>query len=147
MDYFHSAEFSALVTSLIEINHVPGLSIAITQAKKTASLAFGLASVDDQTPCTDDTLFDIASSAKSLTAGAVALMADDKAFKDVSWEATMSSMLPDDFVGPNDDFTNNVTLEDVVSHRTGMAGSVSFSPISSYSLLTTSSVTTTHTSA
>lgn len=130
MDYFHSPEFSALVTTLIEINHVPGLSIAITQDNKTASLSFGLASVPDETPCTNDTLFDIASSAKSLTAGAVALMVDDKAYKDVSWEATMSSMLPDDFVGPNDDFTNNVTLEDVVSHRTGMAGYVYISILS-----------------
>lgn len=121
LEYFDSSEFAALVESLLVVNKVPGLSISITRDNKVASRSFGLASVDSQTPCTNDTIYDIASSAKSLTAGAVALLVDDKKHKDVQWDATMSSMLPEDFVGPNDEFTRGVTLEDVVSHRTGMA--------------------------
>lgn len=132
-EYLHSPEFTTLVEALLAVNKVPGLSISITRDNKIESRSFGLASVDNQTPCTNDTIFDIASSAKSLTAGAVALLVDDKKHKDVQWDATMSSMLPEDFVGPNEEFTKGVTLEDVVSHRTGMARSAASPSIASLS--------------
>lgn len=120
MDYFKSLEFSELVQNLLKLHHVPGVSIAIVQDGQIATLALGLASLEDNTSCTTDTLFDIASSSKSFTAGAIALLIDDEAYPEIQWEATMSSLLPDDFVGPNDEFTKNVTVEDMLAHRTGM---------------------------
>ncbi|KFY02953.1 hypothetical protein O988_01771 [Pseudogymnoascus sp. VKM F-3808] len=67
------------------------------------------------------TLFDIASASKSLTAGAVGLLVDDdKKYPEVQYEATMSSLLPEDFV-MCEGYTENVTVEDILSHRTGMA--------------------------
>lgn len=103
-------------------NRVPGLSIAIVHADDVKSLAFGLSSVQDQTPCTTDTLFDIASSSKALTGGAIALLVNDETFPQVQYDAKMSELLPDDFVLSEDSYTKTVTIDDLLGHRTGMPG-------------------------
>lgn len=123
MDFFHSSQFTDHVEALMAEHHVPGLSVGIALGKsETATRGFGFASVEKNESCTADTLFDIASSAKSLTAAAVALLVDDKTnHPNVQYEATMSSLLPEDFVMPDAHYTDGVTVEDVLSHRTGMA--------------------------
>lgn len=103
-------------------NRVPGLSIAIVHANDVKSMDFGLSSVQDQAPCTADTLFDIASSSKSLTGGAIALLVDDEKFPQVQFDAIMSELLPDDFVLSEDSYTKIVTVDDLLGHRTGMPG-------------------------
>ena len=103
--------------------HVPGLAVAVVQNEETVSRGFGKASLNPPKPCTSETLFDIASSSKSLTAASVALLiADDEKYPHVQWDATMSSLLPEDFVMSEEDYTANVTVEDVLSHRTGLPG-------------------------
>lgn len=103
-------------------NRVPGLSIAIVHADDVKSLAFGLSSVQDQTPCTADTLFDIASSSKALTGGAIALLVNDETFPQIKYDAIMSELLPDDFVLSEGSYTKTVSIDDLLGHRTGMPG-------------------------
>lgn len=103
-------------------HRVPGLSIAIVRGDKVESAGFGNARLVPPTSCTVDTLFDIASSAKSLTAASVALLVDDQNHPDVQYETVMSKLLPEDFVLPGVGYTEGVTVEDVLGHRTGMAG-------------------------
>ncbi|KAF7552764.1 hypothetical protein G7Z17_g4095 [Cylindrodendrum hubeiense] len=113
---------SAQVEDLMNQHHVPGLAIAIVQGDEVASEGYGKASIEPPIPCTSDTLFDFASCAKSLTAASVGLLVDDNEnFPEVQYEAIMSNLLPDDFVMPGAGYTEGVTLEDVLSHRTGMA--------------------------
>lgn len=89
---------------------------------EVASAGYGYADVESSKPCTADTLFDIASSSKSLTAAAVALLIDDdEKYPEVQYEAIMSRLLPDDFVMPSAEYTESVTVEDILSHRSGMA--------------------------
>lgn len=122
MDLFHSQEFSSRVEELIAQHHVPGIAIAIVQNETIASKGYGMASIDPPRPCTADTLFDIASASKSLTAASVALLvSDNEKHPEVQYEATMSSLLPDDFVMPGKEYTEGVMLDDILSHRTGMA--------------------------
>lgn len=121
MDLLNSSHFTTLVGDLLRQNHVPGLSIAVVHNDEVASNGFGLADLETLTPCTGDTLFDIASSAKSLTAASVALLVDDKAHPEVQYDALMSRLLPEDFVMQDKSYTDGVTVEDVLSHRTGMA--------------------------
>jgi CubicO group peptidase (beta-lactamase class C family) len=84
---------------------------------------YGKASLYPPTPCTADTLFDIASCSKSLTAASLGLLVnDDQEYPEVQFEATMSSLLPDDFVISGGGYTEGVTVEDILSHRSGMAG-------------------------
>ncbi|KAI1464322.1 beta-lactamase family protein [Daldinia caldariorum] len=121
MDVFHSEAFSSKIKKLMEENHVPGFSIAIVHGDKVASAGYGYADVELSKPCTADTLFDIASSSKSLTAAAVALLTDDdEKYPEVRYEAIVSHLLPDDFVMPKPKYTESVTVEDILSHRSGM---------------------------
>jgi CubicO group peptidase (beta-lactamase class C family) len=122
MDFFHSPNFPAHVKALMKEHHVPGLAIAVVQNEAMASAGYGKASLSPPKPCTADTLFDIASASKSLTAASVGLLVDDdENYPDVQYEATMSSLLPDDFVMSDKGYTEGVTVEDMLSHRTGLA--------------------------
>lgn len=123
LNLLESTTFRTLVTNLLKQNKIPGLSIAIIHNNETASAGYGTASHEDDTPCTGDTLFDIASCSKSLTAASVALLVDDDAYPDVQYDALMSSLLPGDFIMPEKSYTDGITIEDVLSHRTGMARS------------------------
>ncbi|KAJ3499462.1 hypothetical protein NLG97_g301 [Lecanicillium saksenae] len=123
MEFFKSDKFTDHVDALMAEHHVPGLSVAIALGDSTtAARAFGFASVLRNDPCTPETLFDIASSAKSLTAASVALLVDDnKNYPKVQYDAAMSALLADDFVMQEASYTAGITVEDVLSHRTGMA--------------------------
>ncbi|KAJ6787538.1 hypothetical protein PWT90_02793 [Aphanocladium album] len=120
MDYFLSDKFKARAEALIAKYKVPGLAVAITHDERIESRAFGLARLDPPVPCTPDTLFDIASASKSMTAASVALLVEDERYPEVKYDAVMSEMLPGDFVMPTEELTQQVTVDDMLSHRTGM---------------------------
>lgn len=127
MDYFLSDAFQARAEALIAKYRVPGLAIAVTHHERIESRAFGLARLkdddDDQLPvsCTPDTLFDIASASKSMTAASVALLVEDNdKHPDVRYDAVVAELLPGDFVMPTEELTREVTVDDILSHRTGM---------------------------
>lgn len=123
MDYFLSSESQAQVELMIKPHHVPGLAIAVIQVDKISSKGYGKARLDPPEPCTPDTLFDIASCSKSLTAASTGLLVEEDQYPEVRYTATMSSLLPDDFVMPKRAYTDGVTLDDVLSHNTGMGKS------------------------
>ncbi|KAM0454194.1 hypothetical protein ACHAPV_008662 [Trichoderma viride] len=120
MDLFNSPAFSSHVEELIKKYHVPGLAIAVVHKDVTASKAFGVASFDPPRPMTTDTLLDIASASKSLTAASVALLVADDKHPEVTYEAEMAKLLPGEFVMPGQGY-EGVTVEDILSHRSGMA--------------------------
>ncbi|KAI0485603.1 beta-lactamase family protein [Xylaria cf. heliscus] len=121
MDYLNSSDFASRMEEVMKKHHVPGLAIAIVEGERTFSAGYGLASLDPPRPCTADTLFDIASSSKSLTAASVALLVrDNDKYPDVQYEAIMSKLLPEDFVLSDPRYTEEVTLEDTLCHRTGL---------------------------
>ncbi|GAP92347.1 putative beta-lactamase family protein [Rosellinia necatrix] len=121
MDYLNSPDFAPRVEELMRKRCVPGLAVAVIEGERTFSAGYGLASVDPPRPCTADTIFDIASSSKSLTAASVGLLVrDDDKYPDVKYESTVSSLLPEDFVMSDPDYTKRVTVEDILSHRSGL---------------------------
>lgn len=122
MDYVRHSSFTSEVENFMKQYHVPGLSIAVVHDDQVFSNGYGHASLETSTPCTADTLFDIASCAKSMTAVSAALLIDDNDnYPDVQYEARMSHLLPGDFVMAEPEYTEGVTVEDILSHRTGMA--------------------------
>lgn len=120
MEAFNNDKFSNRVNELLEEWHCPGIAIALVQDDKTSARAFGKACMEPEKPMTTNTLFDIASSSKSLTAAAVALLVEDERYPQVKWDAKMSDLLPDDFVMSEESYTKDVTVEDILSHRTGL---------------------------
>ncbi|KAF5246169.1 hypothetical protein FANTH_6936 [Fusarium anthophilum] len=122
MDLFDTPTFTHRVEILMQNNRVPGLSVAVVQGDQVKSAGYGLASVKSQEPCTADTLFDIASSSKSLTAAAIALLVKDNNFPEVQYDSIVSELLPEDFVMSDELHTNTVTIDDLLGHHTGMPG-------------------------
>ncbi|KAH6644565.1 beta-lactamase/transpeptidase-like protein [Boeremia exigua] len=116
-----NAAFDANVRRLIYEWHVPGLGVAIVQGDEIQAKYYGVARLDGGA-CTEDTLFDCASTSKSFTAACIALLVDDDSYPDVQWRTPVSQILPDDFVLPDPYRTANVTIEDILSHRTGDPG-------------------------
>ncbi|KAH3916558.1 hypothetical protein HBI56_047350 [Parastagonospora nodorum] len=117
---YKTPEFEKFVLEKIKEFNTPGLSLAVVQGDEIWSKAFGYSKLPD-TEATTETLFDLASTSKSTTAGAVALLVDDEQYPDVQWDTPVSKLLPDDFVLPDPYLTANVTIEDILSHRSGIA--------------------------
>lgn len=112
------------ISQLMDSFHVLGLAIAIIDGSEIHSKAFGYACIKTQKPCTSDTLFDIASCSKAFTAIAVALLVESTDFPDLKWDSVMSELLPDEFVLSSPEATKEVTVEDILSHRSGLPGHV-----------------------
>jgi CubicO group peptidase (beta-lactamase class C family) len=71
-------------------------------------------------PVTTDTLFNCASMSKAFTAAAISLLVDDnQKYSDVQWNAPVSTLIRGDFV-LSDQRTDQVTLENILSHRSGL---------------------------
>ncbi len=122
MDLFKSPQFGSHVEALLDKFHCPGAAIAIVQNQTIASTGYGVFQLDPAMPMTADILFNVASTSKSLTAASVAILVeDDHKYPNITYEATMSSLLPDDFVMSEQIYTELITVEDILSHRTGMA--------------------------
>ena len=121
MEYFNSPRFAAHAEELLKEWHAPGIAIALIQDEAVESRGYGKACLETGKPVTADTLFDLASSSKSLTAASVALLVEnDEQYPDVKWDAKMSTLLPEDFVMSQDQYTQDVTVEDILSHRSGL---------------------------
>ncbi|KAJ6076827.1 hypothetical protein N7499_008808 [Penicillium canescens] len=120
-------EFDKLVEELLQTWHVPGLAIAVINGASTYSKGYGLAVLPD-VPVTPETVFFTASTTKSFTAASVSLLIDDAALNQsteqipsgLSWTATISSVVPEDFVLHDEYSTSHVTFEDALSNRTGL---------------------------
>ncbi len=79
------------------------------------------------TPVTPDTLFYAASTTKAFVAAALSLMIESKNYslpslpgQSLDWTSPISSILRDDFVLQDRWATEHITIEDALSHRTGM---------------------------
>ncbi|KAF2157794.1 beta-lactamase/transpeptidase-like protein [Myriangium duriaei CBS 260.36] len=111
------------IRNLMEQFCVPGLSIAIVNGQDIASKAYGQVSIDPPVHCTTNTLFDVASISKPITALAIAILKEDERNpRSFEWDTPVSSLLPDDFVLSDPEATKTVTVEDMLSHRTGLPG-------------------------
>lgn len=123
-EYIEKGEFSctfdALVTSAITKWHVPGLSISVLESDGTIiSKGYGHARFSPNEAVKPSTLFHCASMTKAFTAAAVSLLVDDnEKYPSIQWTTPVSEILPEDFVLIDAYATQNVTVEDILSHRT-----------------------------
>lgn len=119
MEYFKSEKFRERVEHLLEKRHVLGAAVALVHDQAVVSNGFGLARLNPPVPCTPDTLFDIASSSKSLTAGALSVLVNTH-LDHIQWDTPVQALLGEDWVLSQQEHTVGTTLEDIVSHRSGI---------------------------
>ncbi|KAM4057408.1 beta-lactamase [Hirsutella rhossiliensis] len=117
-------DFSAYVEQVMDEWKVPGLAIAVIDGDDVFTQAFGFAELPN-IKATPETLFFAGSTTKAMTAAALSHMIDTKNHSSLAgagWATPISSLIRDDFVVAGDEWaTAHLTLDDAVSHRTGMA--------------------------
>lgn len=117
-EIYTKVNFSILLPTSASLHSPRNISIPASHQTQ----GYGLARFPDHN-VTENTLFDCASTAKSFTATAVAFLVDDNAnFPDVQWKTPVSKLLPDDFVLADPAYTEKITIEDILSHRSGLPG-------------------------
>ncbi|KAH8700965.1 beta-lactamase/transpeptidase-like protein [Talaromyces proteolyticus] len=113
-------EFEKLVQKTLDLWHVPGIAVAVVDGDNTWAQGYGVASFPS-TPVTPSTLFYAGSTTKAFTSAIMAtLVEDNETYPHVQWDTPISDLIRDDFVLENSYATEHVTIEDALSHRTGL---------------------------
>ena len=98
---------------------VPGLALAIVEGDRVVlAKGYGVRDLGQPAPVDDRTLFAIGSATKTFTATAIGMLAEDKR---LDLDAPVARLLPG-FELRDPYVTREVTLRDLLSHRTGVAG-------------------------
>ncbi|KAJ5308602.1 hypothetical protein PENANT_c044G04768 [Penicillium antarcticum] len=115
-------ELDVLVHQQMDKWKVPGLTMAIVHGSSTWSKAYGIAEFPDR-KMTTGTLFSTCSTTKAFASAAVSLAIDDSKNNEspLRWDTPLASIIPDDFVLETDYSTNHTTIEDALSHRSGLS--------------------------
>ena len=79
-------------------------------------LNLGVKNITTNEPPASDTLYSVASLTKEFTSSAINLIVHGGK---LSWDTTIKSLLPE-FASQNPDVTNNATILNLLSHRTGL---------------------------
>ncbi len=96
---------------------VPGLAIAVVQdGKVVVAKGFGVRTLGKPEAVDEHTMFDLASLSKSFTAAAVATLVDEGKLR---WDDPVRQHLPR-FELADPYRTQNVTMRDLLAHRTGL---------------------------
>lgn len=98
---------------------VPGASVAIVRDGVVVYMkGFGVRNIDTREPVTPDTLFDIGSCTKAFTSADAAILVDEGKMQ---WDGKVNNYIP--FFHLRDPLADeNVTLRDILTHRTGLPG-------------------------
>jgi CubicO group peptidase (beta-lactamase class C family) len=106
-----------LIQGTLKRWHVPGVAVAIVRDGKVIYLkGHGVRSIEDGAKVTPDTLFPIASCTKSFTTAAMALLVDEGKMR---WDDPPRKYVP--YFQLSDPLVDReVTLRDLVTHRTGL---------------------------
>jgi CubicO group peptidase (beta-lactamase class C family) len=111
------SDFPAYIQNAMPSWPCPGVAIAIVRGSEVLlQAAYGLADVDRQETLTADHRFAMASVTKSFTAMSVALLVDEGKLE---WDKPVHEYMPE-FILHDSYITRNVTVRDMLSHRTGL---------------------------
>ncbi len=115
------SKLDGIVADIRRRTGVPGLAVAVVhQGKLRYAKGFGTRNLRTGLPVTPDTVFQLASVSKSL-AGAVVASIVGNPHNKVGWSDPIVKYLPD-FALSDPYVTANVTLADMLSHRSGLPG-------------------------
>jgi CubicO group peptidase (beta-lactamase class C family) len=110
-------ELEEYIATTIREWELPGAAIAVVKdGRVLVARGYGVRELGKSALIDAQTIFDIASLTKSFTSAAIGALVDDGT---LSWDDPISRMLPEvEFADPY--LTANVTLRDLLAHRTGL---------------------------
>ncbi len=112
------AGLDAYVNAAIKTWNVPGLALAVVRNDTVIySKGYGVQDVNKRTPVDERTIFAIGSSSKAFTAASIAMLVDEKR---VELDAPVTKYLSD-FQLADAYATREITVRDLLSHRSGLA--------------------------
>ncbi len=114
-----TAAVDAIVRDALKAWQVPGAAVAIVKGEQVLYLkGFGVKELGGTEPVTPDTLFPLASCTKAFTTTAMAMLVDEGK---MNWDDPVRKHVP--YFHLADPLADaNVTLRDLVTHRTGLSG-------------------------
>ena len=130
-----SAEIDALVEKAMKEFNVAGVAVAVVKDGKIIhEKGYGVKSVDSKQPVNEHTDFQIASNSKAFTTVALAILVEEGK---LAWKDSVKKYLPE-FKMYNDYVTENFSIEDLLTHRSGLGGGagdlMSFPPVSDFTI-------------
>jgi CubicO group peptidase (beta-lactamase class C family) len=124
-------EVDDLVNRTLTTFNVPGIAVAIVKDEKVVlAKGYGVKSILTNEKVDANTLYAIASNSKAFTSAALAILIDEGKVK---WDDKVITYLPN-FKMYNDYVTNEFTIRDLLTHRSGLglgAGDLMFLPYGS----------------
>lgn len=110
--------FEKTVDRILKDWNVPGCGIGIVYKNKLVfAKGYGYRDLAKKLPVTPNTLFQIASNSKLFTATAIGLLVEEGKLE---WDKPIKNYVPQ-IQFYNDELNNNVTIRDMLSHRTGIS--------------------------
>ena len=110
-------QLDELVENTLKSFNVPGIAVAIVKdGKIVLSKGYGVKSILTNEKVDANTLFGIASNSKAFTTAALAMLVDEKK---LNWDDKVIQYIPE-FKMYNDYVTNEFTIRDLVTHRSGL---------------------------
>ncbi len=113
----HEKEIDAIVSQALEEFHVPGIAVAVVVGNKTILCrGYGMRDLGKELPVTENTVFPIASNTKAFTSFLIGQLVQEGK---VAWDDPVIKYIPE-FRLYNEELTSQVTLRDLIAHRTGI---------------------------
>ncbi|KAI0112037.1 putative D-aminoacylase [Nemania sp. FL0031] len=112
-----------VISQICETAGTPGLSLGVLHHGEVIHQAnFGFRDVDARLPPDDHTAYVVGSLTKAITAAMVAILVDEGK---LTWTTQLHDIIPT-FQRAEYDSTSNITITDLLSHRTGLPSYDSF---------------------
>ncbi|KAJ5665662.1 beta-lactamase/transpeptidase-like protein [Penicillium maclennaniae] len=105
-----------VIQDICNISGIPGVSLGVVENNEFYTASFGYADIASKTPCDSDTTYVLGSLSKGVTAALVSSLHDDGTIP--SWDTPLESLLPEFH---REDIYGEITLIDLLTHRTGLA--------------------------
>jgi CubicO group peptidase (beta-lactamase class C family) len=110
-------EVDVLVEKTMKAFNVPGIAVGIIKdGKLVLAKGYGVTNINTKQKVDANTLFGIASNSKAFTANALAILVDEGK---INWDDKVIKYLPD-FKMYNDYVTNEFTIRDLLTHKSGL---------------------------
>ncbi|XP_067661439.1 uncharacterized protein [Haliotis asinina] len=114
-----ASKVGMFVEEVMRCRQIPGLTVAVVKGDETWTRGFGQADIAQGVNVNRDTLFGIGSVSKAFTTTLLAMMIDESNGS-LTWTSKVKDVLGSDFEFVNEARTQETTLRDLLSHRTGL---------------------------